>query len=212
MKKTVLPFIIILSFTAFLYAAAIPKPAIIQKPGDWTADVRYTNPQQITLKTEDGKQVRFWYLIMTVTNKTGREVDFYPRCDIVTDTFQLITAGNGTPEEVLNAIKKRHSNTYPFLELFEKTSSKLLVGVDNAKDLAIVWPDFDQQAKEVKIFISGLSNEIVLIDHPSQKLADGSPAKVILRKTLELDYTLGGDPAFRSDTTLEFKSKDWIMR
>ncbi len=212
MKKTILPLTIIFCFTAFLYGAQIPKPAIIQKPGDWTAQVRYTNPQQISIKTEDGKTVRFWYLIITVTNTTSREVDFYPRCDIVTDTFQLITAGNGTPDEVFNAIKRRHNSTYPFLELFEKTSNKLLVGKDNAKDLAIVWPDFDPQAKEVKISISGLSNEIAQINHPTQKLADGSPAKIILRKTLELDYTLGGDPAFRSDTTLEFKSKDWIMR
>ncbi len=212
MKKTVLPLIIILSLAAFLYAANIPKPAIIQKPGDWTADVRYTNPQQITLKTEDGKTVRYWYLIITVTNKTNREVDFYPRCDIVTDTFQLITGGNGTPDEVFNAIKQRHRSAYPFLELLEKTSNQLLVGSDNTKDLVIVWPDFDLQAKEIKIFISGLSNEIALIDHPTQKLADGSPAKVIIRKTLELDYTLGGDPLFRYDTTLEFKSKAWIMR
>jgi hypothetical protein len=212
MRKTVLPFVIILSFAAFLYAAGTPKPAIVQKPGDWTADVRYTNPQQITLKTEDGKTVRFWYLIITVTNKTANELDFYPRCDVLTDTFQLIAAGSGAPDEVFNAIKQRHSSTYPFLDLLEKTSNKLLVGVDNAKDIAVIWPDFDPQAKEIKIFISGLSNEIAVMDHPSLKQADGNPAKVFLRKALELDYTLGGDPAFRSGITLEFKAKSWIMR
>ena len=212
MRKVILPLILFFCLVACLYAAGIPKPAIVQKPGDWTADTRFTNPQQIVLKTIDGKAVLYWYVIITVTNKTGREVDFYPRCDVVTDTFQLLTAGNGTPDEVFDAIKKRHSSTYPFLELIEKTSSKLLVGVDNAKDLAVVWPDFDLQAKEVKIFISGLSNEIALIDHPIQKQADGNPAKVILRKTLELDYTLGSDPVFRNETTLEFKAKTWIMR
>lgn len=212
MKKTVLPLTIIFCFTAFLYAAGIPKPAIVQKPGDWTTDVRFTNPQQIVLKTVDGKSVRYWYMIITVTNKTGREVEFYPRCEILTDTFQLITAGNGTPDEVFNPIKQRYRSAYPLLELLETTSNQLLVGNDNAKDIAIVWPDFDLQAKEVKIFISGLSNEIALMNHPTQKQDDGSPVKVFLRKTLELDYALGGDPVFRNDTTLEFKAKSWIMR
>ncbi len=28
---------------------AAPAPAVVQKPGDWTLDVRFENPQQITL-------------------------------------------------------------------------------------------------------------------------------------------------------------------
>ena len=192
--------------------AAVPKPAIVEKPNEWTADVCFTHPQQIILNTEGGNPVRYWYTIITVTNKTNREVDFYPRCEVLTDTFQLITAGNGTADEVFDAIKKRHSSTYQFLELLEKTSNKLLIGQDNAKDIVIAWPDFDQQAKAIKIFISGLSNEIALVSHPLQKEEDGSPARVFLRKTLELDYNLGGDPAFRNDTKLDYTAKSWIMR
>jgi hypothetical protein len=212
MKKAGCSLIIFLCLTASLCTAAAPKPAIIQKPNEWTVDVRFTNPQQIILNTEGGNSVRYWYTILTVTNKTDREVDFYPRCEVATDTFQLITAGNGTPDEVFEAIKKRHSGTYPFFELLEKTSNKLLVGEDNAKDIAIVWPDFDPQAKSIKLFISGLSNEIAVVSHPLQKLEDGNPVKVFLRKTLQLNYDLGGDPAFRNDAKLDFTTKTWIMR
>ena len=212
MKKAVSPLIIFLCLAASFCIAAVPKPAIVQKPNEWTADVRFTHPQQIILNTSDGKPVRYWYTILTVTDKTNREVDFYPRCEMVTDTFQLITAGNGTPDEVFNLIKKRHSSTYQFLELLEKTSSKLLVGDDNAKDIVIAWPDFDLQAKSIKLFISGLSNEIALVSHPLQKQEDGSPARVFLRKTLQLDYDLGGDPVFRNEAKLDFAAKSWIMR
>lgn len=212
MKKACYALIIFLCLTASICIAAVPKPAIVQKSNEWTADVRFAHPQQIILNTEDGKPVRFWYTILTVINKTNREIDFYPRCEVLTDTFQLITAGNGTPDEVFDAIKRRHNSTYPFLELLEKTSNKLLVGEDNAKDIVIVWPDFDPQAKSIKIFISGLSNEIALVNHPLQKLEDGSPVKVFLRKTLELDYDLGGDPTFRNDAKLDYTAKSWIMR
>jgi len=44
-----------------------------------------------------------------------------------------------------------------------------------------------------KSLIAGLSNETVVIDHPTAKDETGKPAKVYLRKTLELSYKLGGD-------------------
>jgi hypothetical protein len=212
MKKAGYPLIIFLCLTASICIAAVPKPAIVEKPNEWTADVRFTHPQQILLNAENSKPVRFWYSIITVTNNTNREVDFYPRCEVLTDTFQLITAGNGTPNGVFDAIKKRHSGTYPFLELLEKTGNKLIIGEDNAKDIVITWPDFDPQAKAIKIFISGLSNEIAVVDHPLLKQDDGKAERVFLRKTLELDYDLGGDPAFRNDTKLDYAARTWIMR
>jgi hypothetical protein len=60
--------------------------------------------------------------------------------------------------------------------------------------------------------MTGLSNETAAIDHPVNKDENGRPIEVFLRKTLELDYALGGDAAFRTDATLMFKEKSWIMR
>jgi len=192
---------------------AAPEPAVVPAPGQWTVDARFTHPQQIVLRMGPQREpVCFWYVLLTITNNTGRDIDFYPRCDLMTDTFHIYPAGRGVTPAVFAAIKQRHQSQYPFLERLELAGSKILQGQDNAKDLAIIWPDFDPKAKSFKIFISGLSNETVVIDHPVAKDKDGKPLKVFLRKTLQLDYAIKGDPALRSQIELTFKGKRWIMR
>jgi hypothetical protein len=206
------------TFLAFVLLVCIgfgdvPKPAIIQKPNEWTVETRFTQPQQILIEGyREGKARRFWYMILTVTNKSDRDVDFYPQCELMTDTFELIPSGKNMPVGIFEQIKKRHKSSYPFLELLEQASNKILQGEDNAKDLAIIWPDFDAKAKSIKIFIGGLSNETAIISHPIERDENGRPKRVFLRKTLELNYDIGGDPAFRSEARLEFKDKRWIMR
>jgi len=192
---------------------AAPQPAIVPGPDDWTVEVTFEHPQQIMLQLAgDNKPRRFWYTLITLTNKTNRDVDFYPRCELMTDTFQIIPAGKDTPSAVFEQIKRRHQSRYPFLESLEKAGNRILQGQDNTKDIAIIWPDFDAKAKNIKLFITGLSNETVAIDHPVAKDKTGKPVKVFLRKTLELNYDIAGDPAFRSDAKLTYKDKRWVMR
>ena len=192
---------------------AAPEPAIVPGPGEWTIDVIFEHPQQIMLQVGfDNKPRRFWYMIVTLTNKANRDVDFYPKCDLMTDTFQIIPAGKETPTAVFEQIKRRHQSRYPFLEPLERAGNKILQGEDNTKDIAIIWPDFDAQAKNIKVFITGLSNETVAIDHPIAKDEAGRPVKVYLRKTLELSYALRGDTSLRSDVNLSYEGKCWVMR
>ena len=191
---------------------AAPEPAIVPGLRDWTVNVTFEHPQQIVLQTERGEPRRFWYTIITLTNKTGRDVDFYPNCELMTDTFHIIPAGKKTPPAVFEGIRRRHRRKYPFLESLKKASNRILEGEDNAKDIAVIWPDFDAQVKNVKVFITGLSNETAAIDHPVAKDETGKPVKVYLRKTLELSYALRGDPALRSYAKLTYKGKRWIMR
>jgi len=202
---------------AFWMAASIicfaaPEPAIVPGPRDWTMDVTFEHPQQIELRTEKGELRRFWYTIITLTNKSGRDVAFYPNCELMTDTFHILPAGKNAPAGVFQGIKRRHHRKYPFLEALEKSGNKILEGEDNAKDIAIIWRDFDKQVKNIKVFITGLSNETAVIDHPLAKEATGEPVKVYLRKTLELSYALSGDAALRSYAKLSYKGKRWIMR
>ncbi len=192
---------------------AAPEPAIIPAPGQWTVDVEYTHPQQIVLRrTSDNQPVSFWYVILTLTNNTGKDVGFYPKCDLMTDTFQIIPAGKSISPVIFEHIRKRHEKRYPFLELLDKTSNKILQGEDNTKDIAIIWPDFSFQAKSIKVFITGLSNETAEVDHPVATDNQGQPVKVYLRKTLELSYNLKGDPALRSAINLAPEEKRWVMR
>ena len=192
---------------------AAPEPAIVPAPGQWTVDITFTHPQQIVLpRSSDNQPMRFWYTIITLTNNTGNDVEFYPKCDLMTDTFQIIAAGKSVTPVVYEQIKMRHKSKYPFLETLDKASDKILQGEDNTKDIAIIWHDFDAQAKNIKVFITGLSNETAAFDHPVARDNMGKPLKVFLRKTLELSYALRGDSALRSDVSLAYKDKRWIMR
>jgi len=204
---------LLLFFAVTSVSLAAPEPAIVQGPDNWTVDVTFEHPQQIMLQLSSDKEPRrFWYTIITLTNKTNRDVDFYPKCELMTDTFEIIPAGAGTSAAVFEQIKRRHQDRYPFLESLEKAGNRILQGEDNIKDIAIIWSDFDMQAKGIKVFIAGLSNETVAIDHPIAKDETGKPVKVYLRKTLELSYKLGGDATFRSDTKLIYEGKRWVMR
>jgi len=186
---------------------AYPEPVVVQGPEQWTVDVRFDQPRQITLDRHgQGEPKRFWYMLVTLSNKTRQDVDFHPSCELMTDSFQILPAGKNTPPRVFELIKKRHKSRYPFIESLQQAGTKILQGQDNAKDIAIIWPDFDRDAAGVDIFISGLSNETVAIDHPIK------PQKIYLRKTLELSYSLRGDPAIRSSLKPEFQTKRWVMR
>jgi hypothetical protein len=195
------------------FCMAAPEPAIVPADGQWTVDTEFAHPQQIVLhRSSDKKPVRFWYTIITLTNNTDQDVDFFPKCDLMTDTFRITQAGKDVSQVVFEHIKERHKSRYPFLERLSKSGNRILQGEDNAKDIAIIWPDFDVKAKNISLFIAGLSNETVAINHPVEKDDYGNPRKVFLRKTLELNYNLKGDPVLRSAANLIYKGKRWIMR
>lgn len=189
-----------------------PEPAIVQGPGQWTVEVKFEQPQQLVLPWGGNGDAHYWYTIITVTNRTGQDVEFYPRCELMTDTFQIVPAGRNVPPIVFEKIKERHQSRYPLLESLNKVENRILEGEDNSKDIAIIWRDFDKRAASFKLFITGLSNETAVVDHPVAVDADGDPIQVFLRKTLELDYVLRGDPAMRSVVEVAYKGKSWVMR
>jgi len=132
-----------------------PEPKIVQKVNQWTLNVEYSQPKQITLTVpgQAGSQ-RFWYIILSVTNKTSLdEVEFYPVCRLITDTFQVIPADKHVPAAVFNAVKVKHQGRYPFLESLDFKDSRIGPGEDNTRDFAIIWPDFDPKAAR-SIFLS----------------------------------------------------------
>jgi hypothetical protein len=124
----------------------------------------------------------------------------------MTDTFQIQGNIMGVPPYIFNRIQLRHQKKYPFLENMDRVGNKILQGKDNTRDMAIIWPDFDKGAKAISIFVGGLSNETVVLDHPTEN------KKIFLRKTLQLDYTVGGESTMRSDLNLKFVAKKWVMR
>jgi len=207
MKSFVYATIAVLAATAAC-ASAAPQPVVAPGSDIWTINVVFEHPHQIIIPAVgNGKPRLFWYTILTLTNKARIDVDFYPKCDLMTDSFQIIAAGQKTPPGVFEQIKKRHQSKYPFLESLEKTDPRILQGADNAKDIAIIWPDFDRTANSFKLFISGLSNETAVVKHPIIK-----DKNIYLRKTLELDYIVKSDPSLRTSLKLNYKGKHWVMR
>jgi len=206
MKSFVYRTFAVLAVTACVCLAA-PEPAVVQRPDNWTVEMTFEHPQKIMVRLPGENSPKlFWYLIVTLTNRTKQDVGFYPNCELMTASFQIIPAGKNTNPIIFQRIKKRHQSRYPLLESLEQAGSRILQGRDNAKDIAIIWPDFDPQAKHIDIFLSGLSNETVVVDHPL------TAKKIYLRKTLELSYDLRGDLALRPYLKLAYKDKHWIMR
>ena len=193
---------------------AYPTPAGVQDMDEWTLKVTYTQPQQIMLRFDNSDEVRrFWYIILTVTNEGPfDEVSFYPFCELVTDTFQTIPADKNVSEAVFDAIKLKYQGQFPFLESLDFEDRRIFRGEDNTRDFAIIWPDFDPKAKEVSLFIAGLSNETAVIEDPEAKDEQGNPQKIFLRKTLQLKYLVGGDERLRSQATMKQIEKKWVMR
>jgi hypothetical protein len=212
MKRCLLYGTILAAVAAGLCLAA-PEPAIVQRAGQWTLEVRYELPQQIVMPGGPNGEVRYWYMIVNVANRTGHDVEFYPKCDLMTDTFQIVPAGRGVTPAVFTAIKQRHLSRYPFLEPLQGVANRVLEGEDNAKDIAIIWQDFDTAALGFKVFLSGLSNETAVVPHPvAVDPATKQPVPVYLRKTLELTYALRGDPTLRSSVEVVYKGQGWVMR
>ncbi len=205
--KSILFTMVVLSILA-TSAFSAPEPAIIQNAGQWTADIKFEPLRQLVYQpTETAKPRRFWYSIITIENRTGQDIGFFPKCDLMTDTFQILPAGKLVPKEVFSRLKQRHKRKYPLLQYLPKVKSQILQGEDNAIDVAIVWSDIKPEAKEVKLYIAGLSNETTAVDLPN-----GKNAAIYLRKTLELKFHLKGESVWRTDSDIQFKGKRWVMR
>jgi len=192
---------------------AAPEPAVVPGANQWTVDVRFEHLRRIVVGDSlSGSPQVYWYILLSLTNDTGRDVDFYPCCELMTDTFQIVPAGRGVGSAVFRRIKLLHQAEHPFLEPLEGTGNKLLQGADNARDIAVIWQDFDPAAGSVKLFISGLSNEAEEVEHPVAKGPGGEPVRIFLRKTLELNYSLRGDTSLRQDLSVNYDGKRWVMR
>ena len=194
---------------------AYPEPVLMQSQGQWTLNVKYSQPQQISVNVPSdptGKPRRFWYIILTVTNNSSQDVPFYPAFYLSTDTFQVIPSEKRLRQVVFEKIKLVNQGRYPFLESLDFVGNKILQGEDNSRDIAVIWPDFDPKAKNVDLFFAGLSNETAVIPHPTNKDEYGMPERVFLAKTLQLKYAIGGDERLREYAKLKPTGKDWVMR
>ncbi|MCB9849521.1 MAG: hypothetical protein H6817_02315 [Phycisphaerales bacterium] len=196
-------------------AFAAPKPSAAVR--NWELDFEFHDLQRIELQLPgDSRPTTYWYLLYTVTNNSGKDVDFYPSFELVTSSLQVVTAGDHISPRVNDAIAARHIKLFPFFRDPTKVAGRLLQGPDNARTSAAVFRNFDPDANALQVFVSGLSGEIVSVPNPvfdpespeSQQNVRFFP----LRKTFVITYDLPGDVRTRRESPAIRTGTEWVMR
>ena len=183
----------------------------------WQLDLEFYDPQRITLRLPgDEHETTFWYVLYQVTNRTGKDVEFYPSFRIVTDTLQVVEGGTEVSPTVYDAVKARHLRQFPFFASPAKVTGLLLQGPDNARSSAAVFRTFDEAAASFTLYVSGLSGESARQRNPAfdpkRGESEENPRAFFMRRTLAVVYDLPGDPQTRSAATPVRRSREWVMR
>ena len=191
----------------------IPEPSVAPASSELT--FRYRDPERVSvLLPGETTPTLYWYMLYTVENATGSEVDFLPQFTLVTDTLQVVPAEVQVSPEAFKTIQRRTGDA--LLVPPEKAVGRLLCGKDQAKRSVAIWRDFDPRAKSFKVFVAGLSSEMTRLRNPTFDPArpEGpeNPRQFTLRKTLEICYNLRGDAAARTLVEPERTSIRWLMR
>jgi len=198
-----------------LLIAAVPSPSLVPLPGTWQLDFEVRDlPQRITLHLPGWDRPRaFWFFPYTVINNTGREVDFYPSFTLLTNTFRVYPANVALRQPVFEVVRARYADAIPLLEPEENVTGRLLVGPDNARDSVALFEEFDPNARAVRVFVGGLSNETVTVPSPAETgRAGGKPKEFLLRKTLMLEYQAPGDAFDPDQRVMLYRGREWVMR
>jgi hypothetical protein len=196
-----------------------PQPSEV--PIRWELEFRYQPLQAVSVQVPGEPAARlFWYLRYEVVNRTKDDRVFVPGFLMYTQTGQLAPAGRKVPAYVFDYLKKTLSD--PLLKDIAGVTGKLLQGEDNAKDGLAIWPDFDPQAGGVSVFVEGLSGETAEVALPTPvEVTEPDPMgnprtvtkdKLILAKTLQLVYSIPGQPEARLRTPVKLEAKNWVMR
>jgi hypothetical protein len=237
MKPTAALAILLVPFVA-APAAVRAQPEPSPTPTTWELSLQPSPLERITVDGPKGPRT-FWYLLYTVTNTTGQDVDFNPEIVRVNEVDTELPADKvdsqpekaphlsvdpaiiGLDSRVFRAIQQRHARTHPFLVPPVKAIDRLLQGKDNARTSVAVFPDFDPRVSKFTLYFGGLSGERITRPNPAydaRKASDaggGAPATpkfFVLQKTLALPYTLPGDVRTRRTATPVPGRMTWVMR
>lgn len=196
-------------------ATGAPKPASVSPA--WQLDFEFHDPARISVNLPgDYAPTTAWYLLYSVTNNTGEEIDFYPSFDLVTDTLEVVEGDAGIHPDIHRAVQKRHGKQYPFFSRPDQVLGTLHQGEDYTRTAAVAFRDFDPDASSFTIYIGGLSGEMTRVGNPSfdpsAPESDKNPRYRVLRKTLAVTYELPGDRVSRNLADPVRIERKWVMR
>ncbi len=194
---------------------AAPEPSLALKT--WQLDFEFHDPARIsvTLPGKD-KPTSYWFLLFTVTNNTGREIEFYPTFQLVTDTLDIVDGNEEISPSVYRAIRERYNKLYPFLVDPTRMYGTLRQGEDNRRTGVVAFRSFDPDADALTVYVSGLSGELSRVRNPAYEPlkveSDKNRPFFVLRKTLAVRYNLPGDRESRRLTDPIRVKREWVMR
>jgi len=208
-------FILCALLTGVSAALAGPRAGLV--PKTWELDFQFLDAQRISVTLPgDATPTTFWYMMYRVTNHTGKDVMFTPSFRIVTDTLEEVVAGDGISPSVYDAVAARHKREFPYFAIPAKVTGKLMQGSVNARSSVAIFKAFNTKAAGFRVYASGLSGDIERMANaafkPDQTETDSNPRFFLLRRTLELDYDLPGDPETRKYAKAVRRNRQWVMR
>ncbi len=208
-----------LALGAFVFAPATstwagkhPEPSIYPLPSAWYLDFKHGKPRRIVVAVPGQKvPTAYWYLPYTVTNHTGKEVDFLPDFELVTQDGKVHRSDKNIPLVVYEAIKK--DSNMDLMQTPAQITGPLHQGDDQAKDGCAVWEEPMPRMGEFNIYVNGLNSEFTYaLDDKGMPMKDADNHNITLRKTLELNYVIWGDEVKPETDDVQVKPERWVMR
>ncbi|MGD9690681.1 MAG: hypothetical protein AB7K52_13435 [Phycisphaerales bacterium] len=196
-----------LAFATFAGLTGLaPEPNPI--PSRWELRVDL-GPMRVTSYDVKGEPQAFAYMTYTVTNKSGQDLLFAPSFELALGG-RPVRAGNDVPGEVTTALLDKIND--PALQDQISMIGSLLNGEENARRGLVIWSLRSLDPRKMVVYAAGFSGETATIDLPSQDASDPKKAKSVLRKTLMVTYTPGGELTGRGDKPIDVEGQQWIMR
>jgi hypothetical protein len=186
-------------------------------PTTWECKFRYQDPERVSVVIPGHKEpVLYWYMLYAIENPGRRDIDFYPKFELVTNTIKVVPSEVKVSPEAFQAIKRRANET--LLLPPEEIVGKLQRGADRTKHGVAIFRDFDPRATSFTIYASGLSGETKRVKNPgfdkSKPEGKENPRYLVLRKTLAIPYKFPGSVEARSQAMPErvIDGQKWVMR
>ncbi len=234
MNRKVVVSVLLLVAVAILAPRAAAEPTPSATKVAWELSFQPAQLMKISVDMGSGP-ANYWYMVYTVTNNTGQDIDFHPEIVRVSEienetpadkaaahpetapTIKVDPAIVGVDARVYSAISQRHSKTHPFMVTPVKAIDRLLQGKDNARTSVAVFPEMDARVSKFTIYFGGLSGERTSRPNPKYDARKGSDsaenAKLyVLQKTLAIPYTLPGDVRTRGAAIPAVGRMNWVMR
>lgn len=171
-------------------------------PGNWQLDFI---PGDFRLYTDPQTGEHFWYFTYKVINRTGQDRWWAPKFELLVDGGIVRRSGKNVSPITMKRVEALIG--HKLIEDQYQVLGEIRQGESNAKEGFVVWSTDSLEAKELHLFIRGMSSEILKVASPQA----GGP-EVLTHKTMKRDYRVSGDPVDRGSKPVECEQTEWIMR